>query len=617
MGGVFGQRAPGVARLDRLPGAAARLQFRGGDEQADAALLCVNTNFVPVFHQRQRPARIGLRRDVADHKAVRPAGKTAVGDQGDVAAQALAGDGAGGGEHLPHAGTAARPFVADDDDVALDHGAVKYFFQRRLLGMEDARPALEAEAFPARDFGDGALRGQVAVKDDQMAVLLDRIGEGADDFLQRRIGRHGGQILRQGFAGDGQAAAVQQTGVQQGLHHRLDAADGDQFGHEIFSARLEVGEDGDTPADGGEIIQGEFDAGAPGDGQQVEDGVGRAAQGNDDGDGVFKGAAGHNVRGPDALLEQGQDGRAGAAAIILFGLGNGVLGGAVGQAHPQGLDGAGHGVGRVHAAARTGAGNGAGLDLFQLGVVNFLVGVRPHRFKDGNNVQLAGIAGDAAGQNGAAINKNRRTIQPRHRHHRPRHVFVATADGHKAVQAFAADHRFDGIGNDLAGDQGVFHPFRSHGNAVGNGDGVEDNGLAAGAVDALFGQAGQLINVGVAGRDHAPGGGDADLRLAEILLFESDGVKHGTAGGALRPVHHDGGMGARGRFGFGVCRGSFDFHDSGEFNRDARPGQARLRKLQLLRICAIGAMFHVVSALCADFEPQARLYNKWYSTAKK
>ena len=70
----------------------------------------------------------------------------------------------------------------------------------------------------------------------------------------------------------------------------------------------------------------------------------------------------------------------------------------------------------------------------------------------------------------------------------------------------------------------------------------------------LFGLAGQLINVRVAGGDHAPGGGDADDGLAEILLFESDGVKHGAAGGALRPVQHNGGMGAQGRFVFGVWR---------------------------------------------------------------
>ena len=49
----------------------------------------------------------------------------------------------------------------------------------------------------------------------------------------------------------------------------------------------------------------------------------------------------------------------GTAAILLLGLRDGVLGGAVGQAHAQGFDGAGHGVGRIHAAAGTRPGNRA------------------------------------------------------------------------------------------------------------------------------------------------------------------------------------------------------------------------------------------------------------------
>ena len=252
----------------------------------------VNHNCIAVFHQRQRAARISLRRDVADDKAVAAAGKPPVGDQGHVLAQSLAHDGGGGGKHFAHARPAARPFKANDDDVALDHGAVKNFFQRLLLGIVDARAALEAKAFLARDFGHGAFRGQVAAEDDEMAVLLDGIGERADDFLGVRVGLGRGQIFGQGAAGDGEAVAVEQTGVQKGLHHGLDAADGDQFGHEMFSARLEIGQHGDAPADPGEIVQGELDAGGVGDGQEVEHGVGRAAQGDDDGDGVFKGARG-------------------------------------------------------------------------------------------------------------------------------------------------------------------------------------------------------------------------------------------------------------------------------------------------------------------------------------
>ena len=66
----------------------------------------------------------------------------------------------------------------------------------------------------------------------------------------------------------------------------------------------------------------------------------------------------------------------------------------------------------------------------------------------------------------------------------------------------------------------------------------------------------RLVDVDVAGRDLAPGRGDADLRFGEILGLEADGVEHGTAGGALGAVEHDGGMGAGGgRGGIGMGHG--------------------------------------------------------------
>ncbi len=124
------------------------------------------------------------------------------------------------------------------------------------------------------------------------------------------------------------------------------------------------------------------------------------------------------------------------------------------------------------------------------------------------------------------------------------HVFVATADGHKAVHARAAHDGFDGVGDDLARDERVFHAFAAHRDAVGHGDGVEDDGLAASLVRALLGFERELVNVHVAWRDVAPGGGDADERLLEIFRLEADGIKHGAGGGAFIAVKNDAGKGA-------------------------------------------------------------------------
>ena len=68
-----------------------------------------------------------------------------------------------------------------------------------------------------------------------------------------------------------------------------DAADGDEFGHEVFAAGLEVGEHGHAFADAREVVDGELHLGGVGDGEQVQHGIGRTAERDDDGDGVLEG----------------------------------------------------------------------------------------------------------------------------------------------------------------------------------------------------------------------------------------------------------------------------------------------------------------------------------------
>jgi heavy metal translocating P-type ATPase len=106
------------------------------DELIHIALLGIDGDGVAVLHDGDRAAFVGLGGDVADDEAVAAAGEAAVGDERDVLAEALAHDGAGGGEHLAHAGAALGAFVADDDDVALLDGAVEDGLERRLLGVE-------------------------------------------------------------------------------------------------------------------------------------------------------------------------------------------------------------------------------------------------------------------------------------------------------------------------------------------------------------------------------------------------------------------------------------------------------------------------------------------------
>jgi len=136
----------------------------------------------------------------------------------------------------------------------------------------------------------------------------------------------------------------------------------------------------------------------------MQNSIVETTQRDDHSDRIFKSVPGHNVERTQATFEHGQHCRASTLQSSFFRLGDGVLGGAVGQAHAQSLNGAGHGVGGVHPAAGARPGNGAGLDLLQLRVVDFAIGVSAHRFKTDTISSLRGspVMHPA---NGSAINK--------------------------------------------------------------------------------------------------------------------------------------------------------------------------------------------------------------------
>jgi P-type E1-E2 ATPase len=91
-----------------LPGLEAGLDFLGGDVEVQGASWR-RWRWGRRFSRWPGAAEVGLGGDVADHEAVAAAGEAAVGDERDVLAEALAHDGAGGAEHLAHAGAAAGP----------------------------------------------------------------------------------------------------------------------------------------------------------------------------------------------------------------------------------------------------------------------------------------------------------------------------------------------------------------------------------------------------------------------------------------------------------------------------------------------------------------------------
>ena len=167
------------------------------------------------------------------------------------------------------------------------------------------------------------------------------------------------------------------------------------------------------------------------------------------------------------------------------------------------------------------------ISLVELGVGGLAVGADVH----------------VAGGDGAAVEHEAGDVEAGEGHDGAGHVFVAAGDADEAVEGVAAGDQFDGVGDDFAGDERGFHAFGAHGDAVGDGDGVELHGGAAGFADALLDGLGDVAEMEVAGADFGPGVGDADDGLVEVFFGEADAAEHGA------------GCGAGGAFGEGVAVG--------------------------------------------------------------
>ncbi len=127
--------------------------------------------------------------------------------------------------------------------------------RRALFAVEYARAPTEFEAFLAGDLGDRALRCHVPVEDNQMAVFLERVGQRPHNGLSSKIHTCICKIFRLALARDGERLTVQQASLEQHFHQRLDAADGDELGHQVAAAGTQIRKDRHPFADACEVIE--------------------------------------------------------------------------------------------------------------------------------------------------------------------------------------------------------------------------------------------------------------------------------------------------------------------------------------------------------------------------
>ena len=105
---------------------------------------------------------------------------------------------------------------------------------RGALAVEDPRRALEDVAVEAGRLHDRALGRQRAVEDRDAAGAVDRLAQRAEDLAVEVRRRDVGEVLGHRLAGDGEAVAVQQAGVEQRPHDDRHAADAVDVGHDVL-----------------------------------------------------------------------------------------------------------------------------------------------------------------------------------------------------------------------------------------------------------------------------------------------------------------------------------------------------------------------------------------------
>ena len=141
----------------------------------------IDNDLIAILEKADRPSDSGLLPDMSDHKADGPARKASIRHQADdnAAFPAQGGDARRGVQHFRHAAATDRPFIANDDHVAILEflGRAVEHLQELLLTIENPRGSGEhivfKTTFDASEFQHGAELGrEVAAKNAKSACRL-------------------------------------------------------------------------------------------------------------------------------------------------------------------------------------------------------------------------------------------------------------------------------------------------------------------------------------------------------------------------------------------------------------------------------------------------------------
>ena len=375
-----------------------------------------------------------------------------------------------------------------------------------------------------------AVRCDVAPQDLQTAGLGVGVVDGTDGLFVQDVGTL--DVLAQGLAGDGGHIQIQQALLGQLGLHGGDAACGVQIRHVGGTGRGQMAQVGGLGADLIEQLQVDGHTGLVSDGQQVQHGVGGAAQRHVAGQCVADGALVDDLAGGDALLHHVHDGHTGVLGQLqALGVhsGNGAV---AGQCDADGLAQAVHAVGGVHAGAGTAGRAAVAGAIFQLGVIDHAGLVSADGFKHFGKADF--IAAITASQHGAAGTDNGGHIHAHSGHDHAGNDLIAVGHQNQAVQLVGHKHGLHTVADQLAGGEGVLHADMAHGNAIANTDGRNQHRGAARHADTCLDGIGQLIQVHMAGNDLTVSRNHADQRAFQLFRGIAQGIEQAAVWGALR-----------------------------------------------------------------------------------
>lgn len=290
--------AAGESFFGRSPGGATGREFFLADVKRDGAISGIEFDHVTILHESERAADRRFRRNVEDAGAVGSAGHAGIGDAEEIA-NAFFEEVFRDGKHagFGNAGGADGSGILHDEDVLLgdaESGIVDAGLHVGIILEDDGGAFVLQELLGGGGgFDDGSVGSEVAAEDGGSALFEERFVEGEDDVVVVNFGSI--ETFAEGFSEDG--GCIEMEKVSDAIEETREATGVEEIGHDVFSGRSQIGEDGCLAGDLVEEFERQVNAGTFGESGDMDDGIGGTSDGHVGGDGIFEGFAGEVLGG--------------------------------------------------------------------------------------------------------------------------------------------------------------------------------------------------------------------------------------------------------------------------------------------------------------------------------